>query len=168
MALLRSAILAVLIIISFTLNADAHTGRIIPLCCGSDYESRLIANLVSSYISEQMGRDVRVVNAATEDLCFVEMQMEKAPLSVLKNQNTAENDIYVKVGPVLISPFGDYVVVMGQKASEKLIFSLVPQYLARLSEAFGSLHLGEALQKVKSGEGARKVAIDVLREADLL
>ena len=159
MALLRPAILAVLLVIGITFNADAHTGRIIPLCSGEDHESRLIANLVSSYISEQMGRDVRVVNAADEGLCFVEMQTEKAPLAVLKNQNTVENDIYVKVGTVLKTPFGDYTVVMGQKASEKLIFSLVPQYLDRLSEAFGSLPLREALRRVESGEGVRKVAI---------
>ncbi len=168
MALLRSAILGVLLVIGITLNAEAHTGRIIPLCCGSDYESRLIANLVSSYIGEQMGRDVKVVNAADEGLCFVEMQTEKAPLAVLKNRNTAGNDIYVKVGPVLKTLLGDYIVVMGQKASEKLIFSLVPQYLERLSQTFGSLPLGEALRRVESGEGARKVAIEVLREADLL
>jgi hypothetical protein len=57
---------------------------------------------------------------------------------------------------------------MGEDAASNLQFSLVPRYLARLSEGLTRLDLEDGLTRVRSGEGPRKVALDLLREADLI
>lgn len=168
MAVLITFLRVVLLILATAMNSGAHTGRVIPLCCDEDQKTVFVANIVSAYFTEQMGRYVRVVQVQEKGQCLDEMEAERAPISVVAGRNAVDSVVYVTVGPALTSSIGSYSILMGRKAKDLLIFSLVPQYIDRLSGAFGSLPLQEALERVRSGQGPRKVALDILRNADLI
>ena len=68
----------------------------------------------------------------------------------------------LKAGKVTIT------LVMGADARKNLQYSLVPKYMEKLNQLIEPEAWLRALDRVKNGEGVRKVALDMLREADLI
>ncbi len=163
MIIMVTAILAV-----GTQGAVAHSGKVIPLCTRQSASGTLVAHLVSAFIGEQMGRDVKVIVVAGTRGCYAEMEEGNAPISVIASEGYEKSDSVKKIGLDLETPIGSYCILMGSKAVRQLAFSLVPMYLERLSKTVGSLPLAEALERVRAGRGPRRVALKVLREADLI
>lgn len=168
LSILRATTLFCVLTFILATRAGAHMGRVIPLCSAQGENAALVANIVSAYIGEQLGRNVRVVNAPDDESCLAEIEARKAPMTLVNSGTDIGKGIYVQVGPVMSTSVGSYRLVMGKEAANRLIYSLMPDYLAMLSESFGTLSLKEALRDVRSGKGPKKVAIDLLMKADLL
>lgn len=144
-------------------------GRTIPIGHSGKGAFSLAANVVASYFEEQMGRDTTLVEKQSAGQCIASLREREFPMAVLPEGAAEElpEDLVVlekRLGP----PDFEAVLVMGAEARKRLEFSLVPNYLDTLARRLAPSHWKRALERVGKGEGVRGVALDMLREADLL
>jgi hypothetical protein len=151
---------------------QAHPmGRSVPVAyTGSDIpQARLAAQVIASYFEEQMGRRVDLVEAAGITELFEQVLMRKAPMAVVPVLPAAEApEGVVYVHPGLDTGAGIFDLVIGADAMKELQFSLVPRYMELLSSGLDHDAWVKGIVMVNSGEGVRKVALEMLRAADLI
>ncbi len=175
MAVLSRTAAAACLLLLLPAAGRAHMGPSFPLAHGGGEEAALMAQVVASYISEQMGREVKLLQAGAggddgEALAAVERRV--APLAVVSEaawgERRAAFPSLTGSGPALPGPGGLFRLVAGREAAAQLSFSLLPDYAARLARATAGWDWAKALGRVRAGEGRRKVALDLLRAADLI
>jgi hypothetical protein len=156
--------------------ALAHMGPSFPLAHGAGEESALMAQVVASYLAEQMGRDVVLAERATSAGALAAVKGREAPVAVVTQQEWALQGegggegagALVATGPAIPGPGGGFRLVAGREAAAQLSFSLLPAYADRLARATAGWDWARALTRVRDGEGRRRVALDLLRAADLI
>jgi len=168
--LTRSPFLALLAALLLPGGAMAHMGPELPFLHPAGEEAALAASVVSSYLSEQMARDVvpREKSAGSDALAGV--TGHEGPLALVRaaDWEKGRSGELTSLGPPLAGPGGAFQLVAGREAAAQLSFSLLPQYASRLAEKMAGWDWAKALARVRAGEGRRKVALDLLRSADLL
>lgn len=144
-------------------------GRSVPIGHSGSEALRLTANVVASYFEEQMGRETTLVEEPSPVLCIESLRDREFPMAVVPEDATQGlPDDLVVLGKRLGPPGLEAVLVMGADAVKRLEFSLVTDYLESLARGLAPSHWKRALERVQAGEGARGVALDMLREADLI
>lgn len=152
--------------------APAHghyMGRSVPIGYTGEGSVHLAAQVIASYFEEQMGRETELFIKSSVEECFQTIIGRKAPMAVV----SLGTDYGVPGGIVVITPglnAGKVTVtlVMGAGARQDLQYSLVPKYMENLNRLIDQGAWLKALDRVENGEGIKKVALDMLREADLL
>ncbi len=171
MALLGRLLLAAFLLVAAPSWAH-QMGRSIPLLYGGGEGALLAAHVVAAYFTEQMGYEVRPRELGAHESARELLKSQEAPwimeLLPLKGSRVWDGIAMVPMD----SPFpleGRIAVLsMTAEASRDLKFSLVPRYLEKLRSGLAPGDWEEGLARVRSGEGARKVALDMLRKRDLL
>lgn len=149
--------------------AHAHMGRTIQLFHPDGVEESLAANIVAAYMGEQMGREIVAKGRGRAASCLEGILEKESPMALLpENVWTGSRAGLTRVGPTVRMGEARYVLIMGQEAAGQLQFSLVPRYLATLTEVLKGMDLERWIGSVRRGSGARKVALDLLREGDIL
>jgi len=159
--------LAVLLV---AIPAHGHYGgRIVPIGYTGEGSVHLAAQVIASYFEEQMGREMELSVESTVEECFQTINRKKAPMAVvpLGNDDVVPGGI-VGITPALKAGKVAITLVMGADARKNLQYSLVPKYMENLNQLIEPEAWLRALDRVKNGEGVRKVALDMLREADLI
>jgi len=167
-AFLRIGLL-LLLMFSGASTVAAHMGRTIAFLAPEGHLPELAGYVVASYIGEQMGRDMDVSTRETSARCLDSILHREAPMALIPETDWNDgNTALVRAGD--FRPVGGvvFVLVMGEEAAGNLQFSLVDRYLAKLSEGLNRQELEDGSERVRDGEGPRKVALDLLREADLI
>lgn len=168
MAFLRVPLIF-LVLLSGVSPASGHMGKGIDFLSPEGHGAELAAHVVAAYMGEQMGRDIKVKVRKNPEECLESLFVREAPIALVHEQDwEAGYRGLVKSGEFLPGNGPRFVLVMGEEAAANLQFSLVQKYLARLSEGIGQSDMEEGIRRVRGGEGPRKVALDLLREADLL
>lgn len=168
MVVLRVAV-ALLMMVSCATTAFAHMGRSIAFLCPEGPLPELAAHVVAAYMGEQMGRDIEVSTRENPTGCLDSILDRQAPMALIPEVGWSnKHKGLVRTGDFLPADGMVFILVMGEDAASNLQFSLVPRYLDRLSEGLTRLDLENGSTRVKKGEGPRKVALDLLREVDLL
>ena len=168
MAVLRTGLL-LLLLLSGASSAVAHMGRSIAFLCPEGRLPELTAHIVAAYMGEQMGRDMDVSTRENPARCLSSILDREAPMALIPESDwNSGSEGLVEVGYFRPDGGAAFVLVMGEEAAANLQFSLVPRYLAKLSEGVNRRDLEDGSIKVGGGEGPRKVALDLLREADLI
>ncbi len=158
-----------LLLVSCAATALAHMGRSVAFLCPEGPVPELAAHIVAAYMGEQMGRDLKVSTRENPARCLGSILDRQAPMALIPEAGWSDKyKGLVRVGDFLTADGTVFVLVMGEDAASNLQFSLVPRYLVRLSEGLARWDLEDASKRVRNGEAPRKVALDVLREADLL
>ena len=146
-------------------------GKAVPILhsSGDTIQGRLAAQVVASYFEEQMGRETVLSGKSSAQECLGLILDKKAPMAVVPE---IEQD-WIPVGVVVVLPGlntggGIFTLVMGSDARQDLQFSLVPRYMELLSSRLSRDAWAKGIVRINSGEGVRKVALDMLREADLI
>ena len=175
MALLRIslaiAVITSVVLITVPVSSFAHSmGRSIPIAVDSELPTAALAgNIVAAYFEEQMGREmVLLEKTAVQEILqqIIEHQAPMAVVPVLPREQIPESVVIVLPG--LDTGEGIFTLAMGIDARKELQFSLVPQYMEKLSEKLTHDTWKKGIDRVKAGEGIRKVALDMLREGDLI
>lgn len=168
-ATLSGLFLGLGLLLSWSSPASAHLGPSVTLLCPEGALNEIAANIVAEYMGEQMARNVKVVKHIDTARCLNGIRDHEAPIALVPgDQWPGDDEIVVHVGGPLRIAGTDFVLVMGRKAARRLRYSLVPRYMARLAEVLTGTDISPGLEKVRKGEGARKVALDLLRKVDLL
>jgi len=116
-----------------------------------------------------MGRETELVPLTSAALCLEAVRKREFPMAVVPGT--------VRVGlpeglqildGFLGAPGRTFVLVMGSDARKKLEFSLVQRYMDTLTKKLGPEDWERAEDRVRKGEGVRGVALDILKEKDLL
>jgi hypothetical protein len=169
MALLRLfLILGILAVVPVSAHAH-HMGRTIPIVHSGGQAAALAGHIVAAYFEEQMGRDTALSEKAGVQATLEQITGRQAPMAVVPviSREQTPGDIVI-VLPGLDTGEGVFNLAMGSEAKKDLQFSLVPQYMEKLSKELSPEAWKKGLERVKAGEGVRKVALDMLREGDLL
>ena len=168
MAVLRVGMLVLLLLTSAS-TVFAHMGRSIVFLSPEGHPFEFAAHVVAAYIGEQMGRDMDVSTREDSVECLDSILGREAPMALIPEADwTSGSGVLVRVGDFRPAGGTIFVLVMGEEAAANLQFSLVSRYLTKLSEGMSQRYLEDGLTRVRSGEGPRKVALDLLREADLI
>ena len=170
MAFRGPALLALFLLMA--VPAHGHKmGRPVPIgYSGGDLpQAHLAAQVVASYFAEQMGRETVLVEMGDVEELFEQIVTRKTPMAVVPfvpADEVPEGVVYVFRG--FDTGVGIFDLVMGREAREDLQFSLVPRYMELLSSRLTYDAWEKGIIRVSGGEGVRKVALEMLREADLL
>jgi hypothetical protein len=149
--------------------AHGHMGRSLPIGYTGEGSVHLAAQVIASYFEEQMGRETKLVEAGSLAKCLQSVRDREFPMAVVNYAEARElPDGVIKLEVTLGAPGRSVVFVIGSDARKKLEFSLVPGYLNRLSRSLAPTDWEKALTRVEAGEGVRGVALEMLRERDLL
>jgi hypothetical protein len=144
-------------------------GEAVPIAYIEGPEAQFAAYVIAAYFGEQMGRETRLVPGATVTVCLDMLRSGRSPMAVLdmlpENHDLAGLTV---VDPVLPVGGKTGMLVMGEEASKQLQFSLVPMYMEKLENRLSFRDWETGLARVRFGEGARKVALEMLREKDLI
>jgi len=146
-----------------------YMGRSVPIGYTGERSVHLVAQVVASYFEEQMGRETKLVKAGSLAQCLQSVRDREFPMAVVPN--AAERELpegVVELDGLSGVPGRGVVFIIGSDARAKLEFSLVPGYLSKLSRSLMPADWEKALERVEAGEGVRGVALDMLRERDLL
>jgi hypothetical protein len=144
-------------------------GKVVPIRYAGEMSVHLAAQVVASYFEEQMGRETELSAHNSVKECFKIILGKEAPLAVVSL--AADDDIpdgIVAITPGLKAGKVNITLVMGAGARKNLQYSLVPKYMENLNSFIEQGAWQKALDRVKGGEGVRKVALDMLRSADLI
>lgn len=148
-----------------------HMGRAFPICYADSGlpQAEFTAQVVVSYFEEQMGREMELSAESSIEKCLSSIVDKKVPMAVIPvfPVNRIPQGVIV-VTPVIDTGKETFFLVMGRTAKTDLQFSLVPRYLELLSSKLTNDMWEKGLVRVSSGEGVRKVALEMLREADLI
>lgn len=169
MAILRF-VLIVGVLAMAPVSAQAHhMGRTIPIVHSGGQAAALAGHIIAAYFEEQMGRDTALLEKAGVQATLEQITDRQAPMAVVPvvPREQIPGDIVI-VLPGLDTGEGVFTLAMGSEAKKDLQFSLVPRYMEKLSERLSLEAWKIGLERVKTGEGVRKVALDMLREGDLL
>lgn len=162
-------LLSLCLLLGWSFPASAHMGRTITFLCPTGTLNEVAANMTAAYMGEQMARNVKVVAHDGTIRCLDGIRDHEAPMALVPEDRwTGDDEALVRVGDSLQVAGTVFVLVMGREAAGQLQFSLVPQYLLRLENVLSGIDISNGLEKAGNGEGARKIALDLLREADLL
>lgn len=146
-----------------------HMGRPVPVGYTGTGNAHLAAQVIASYFEEQMGLETELSGRSSVQECLEMILDKKTPMAVVPEiQQDRIPDGVVLVLPALNTGSRVYTLVMGREARENLQFSLVQRYMELLSSRLSYDEWKKGIIRVNSGEGVRKVALDMLREADLL
>jgi hypothetical protein len=146
-----------------------HMGRTIPIVHSGGQAAALAGHIVAAYFEEQMGRDTALSEKAGVQATLEQITGRQSPMAVVPvvPREQTPGDIVI-ILPGLDTGQGVLTLVMGREAKKDLQFSLVPRYMEKLSEKLSVEAWAKGLERVKTGEGVRKVALDMLRESDLI
>lgn len=146
-------------------------GRAVPIMhsSGETIQGHLAAQVVASYFEEQMGREMELLGKSSVEECLGLILDKKAPMALVPEMPMDR----IPAGVVVVLPGlntgdGIFTLVMGSDAGQDLQFSLVPRYMERLSSGLSYDAWTKGIVRINGGEGVRKVALDMLREANLL
>lgn len=146
-----------------------HMGRSVPIGYAGEGSIHLVAQVIASYFEEQMGRETKLIKAGSAAEGLQLLRNREFPMVVLPT--AAADDLpegILRLDGIFGKPGRTVVLVIGADAKEKLEFSLVQRYLDKLSKSFTPADWEKATELVEKGEGIRGVALDMLREADLI
>ena len=146
-----------------------YMGRTVPIGYAGNGPVHLVAQVIACYFEEQMGRETRLVEADSPAQCIQSVSDREFPMAVVPD--AVKGDLpegVLKLEGMVGVPDLKVIFIIGSDAREKLEFSLVQRYLDSLSKGFELADWEKALARVEAGEGIRGVALDMLREADLL
>ena len=144
-------------------------GRSVPIGYTGGGSVHLAAQVIASYFEEQMGRETRLVETASLARCLQSVREREFPMAVVPSSAAGElPEGVIELEGVTGAPGRRAVFVMGSDARKKLEFSLVQEYLNRLSKSLAPADWARALERVEAGEGVRGVALEMLREKDLI
>lgn len=167
MAVLRC--LLTLLLLSAGTPVQAHMGRTIYLLYPEGADESLAANIVAAYMGEQMGREILAEGRKGTASCLDGVIARESPMALVPADGWESGPSgLVKMDPAIRVGTSRYVLIMGQEAAGQLQFSLVRQYLSVLSAGLDGKDLDRSIDLVRRGSGARKVALDLLREGDML
>jgi hypothetical protein len=121
--------------------------------------------VVAAYFGEQMGRNTLLVATDGCDGSVSALEAKEAPMAVVNCNWSEPPDGMAFKGPALA--LAGIKLVMAGHAVGDLNFSLVGKYMEKLATISGG-EWEAAMARVEKGEGVRKVALDLLRERDLL
>jgi hypothetical protein len=146
-----------------------YMGKVVPIGHTGERSVHLAAQVIASYFEEQMGRDTKLVETGSPSQCIQSVSDREFPMAVVSDAAMGVlPDGVLKLEGMLGASGQRVIFIIGSDAREKLEFSLVHQYLNSLSKGFEPIDWEKALARVEAGEGIRGVALDMLREADLL
>ena len=168
MALLRSLLLAAVWLIAVPAHGH-YMGRSVPIGYTGNGSVHLAAQVIASYFEEQMGRETKLVETGSSAECIQSVREREFPMAVVPE--AAAWDLpegVAKLEGIFGVPGQTVVFVIGSDARKKLEFSLIPIYLDKLSTMLAPADWEKALARVEAGEGIRGVALDMLRERDLI
>jgi len=153
-----------------TVQANAHSmGRVIPVAYSGKEDVELAARVITEYFSEQMGRDMKLQRQNSGRECLDIIRNREAPMAVIYPEVTEMSGEGVKIVTFALDVAGNKVIlVMGIDAANKLEFSLIPRYMEKLSGRLKNADWSRGLDRVRGKGQFRKVALDMLREAELL
>jgi len=167
----RGSILLVFFML-LPVSVQGHNmGKPVPIgYTGSDLpQAHLAAQVVACYFGEQLGREVELVRSDSLARCVEWVRNREFPMAVVPAGAAEDLPEGVRMlGGVLGAPGRSFVLVMGSDARQKLEFSLVQRYMDTLSGRLGPADWEKADERVQAGEGVRGVALDMLREKDLI
>ena len=146
-----------------------YMGKAVPIGFTGEKSVHLAAQVIASFFEEQMGRETKLVVTGSSSQCIQSVRDREFPMAVVPE--AAEGVLpegVLKLEGTLGAPGLRVIFIIGSDAREKLEFSLVQRYLDSLSEGFKPADWEKALARVQAGEGIKSVALDMLREADLI
>ncbi|MDF1535370.1 MAG: hypothetical protein P1S46_02575 [bacterium] len=168
MALLRFFLTAVFLAVTAVPAPGHHMGKSVPIAHSGGPVADLAGNVVAAYFEEQLGRDTELFTRSSVEECFRDITEKEAPMALVPVvPRDRIPDGIVIVLPGIDTGQGVFTLAMGSDARGELQFSLVPRYMEKLGSGLSSEAWEKGLARVKAGEGARKVALDMLREGDL-
>ncbi len=168
MAILRSLLLALVWLIAVPAHGH-YGGRYVPIGYTGEGSVHLAAQVIASYFEEQMGRETKLVETGSPAECIQSVRDRDFPMAVVPDAAAVDlPEGVVKLEGTLGASGRKIVFVMGSDARKKLEFSLVQGYLDRLSKRLVPADWENALARVEAGEGIRGVALEMLRERDLI
>lgn len=170
MALLRGFLVIVVCIAAAPVHGH-HMGRTVPIGFSDSGfpHVHLAAQVIASYFEEQMGRNMELSAEISMEKCLDSILAKEMPMAVVPLLPAEKMpDGVVVVIPGIDAGKGIITLVMGTEAKQNLQFSLVPKYMEKLADKLSTADWEKGLARVDSGEGVRKVALDMLRESDLL
>ena len=168
LALLKPFLLAVVCLVAVPAHGH-YMGRTVPIGYAGNGPVHLVAQVIASYFEEQMGRETELSVESSVEECIQTIIKKEAPMAVVSlGVNDGVPDGIVRVTPGLNAVDVTITLIMGADARRDLQYSLVPKYMENLNRLIEQEAWIKALNRVKNGEGVRKVALDMLREADLL
>lgn len=144
-------------------------GEAVPIAFAGEGDERFAAIVIAEYFGQQMGREVSLVPGGSNEECLDMLRSGVAPMAVLDGR--PDGSILkgaVVIDPVLVVDGQVRVLVMGEAAVRQLQLSLVPMYMEKLKSVLTDADWENGLARVRSGEGIRKAAIDMLRGKDLI
>ncbi|UCG38132.1 MAG: hypothetical protein JSV00_07995, partial [bacterium] len=125
--------------------------------------------VVAAYFGEQMGREFTILEKETQAECLGAVISLQAPMALSQFQFPGSPPEGVRrVGDGLEAGGRVLVLVLGDQAADRLDFSLVPLYMEKLAAGLAPGDWEEGLAMLRSGAGARKTALKMLRKRDLL
>jgi len=144
-------------------------GRVIPLLHEDGDRSTLASHVFAAYVGEQMGAEIRPRLVNKGESVSELLKAREAPwvLKILGFKTRPLWDL-VEVEPHFVVVDKDAVLFMTVESRKDLKFSLLPRYIEKILTGFDHKDWEAGLNRVKAGEGVRKVALDMLREADLI
>ncbi len=146
-----------------------YMGKVVPIGHTGERSVHLAAQVIASYFEEQMGRETRLVETGSSSQCIQSVSDREFPMAVVADAAKGVlPEGVLKLEGMFGAPGLRVIFIIGSDAREKLEFSLVQRYLDSLSKGLESADWEKALARVEAGEGIRGVALDMLREADLL
>lgn len=168
MAFLRTFLAAAVVLAACSVQAH-HMGRVIPVGYSGQGAIPLAAHVIASYFEEQMGREMELSAENSIEKCIGSIIEKRAPMAVVPLQKAEDlPEAVVVVLPEINAGQGIITLIMGREAKKDLQFSLVPKYMEKLAEKLSPADWERGMARIDSGEGIRKVALDMLREGDLL
>jgi len=169
LAFLRFLIPAAILLMSAWPAQGHHMGRSVPIGYTGEGSVHLAAQVVVSYFEEQMGRETKLVITSSSTECLQSIIEKEFPMAVVPAAAAGDlPDGVVRLNGILGPPGREAVLVIGSDARKKLEFSLVQRYLDILSKRLEPGDWEKAAARVEAGEGVRGVALEMLREADLI
>jgi hypothetical protein len=165
---LRYVLLSAAILIAAPAQGH-YMGKVVPIGYAGNRPVHLAAQVIASYFEEQMGRDTKLVETGSRTRCIESVRDREFPMAVVPD--TAEGVLpegVLKLEGMFGAPGLRVIFIIGSDAREKLEFSLVQRYLDSLSKGLEPADWEKALARVEAGEGVRGVALEMLREADLI
>jgi hypothetical protein len=144
-------------------------GRSVPIGFTGERSVHLAAQVIASYFEEMMGRETELVETVSPARCLQSVRDREFPMAVVPSAAARElPEGVIELEGMVGAPGRRVVFLMGSDARKKLEFSLVPEHLNRLSRGLAPADWEKALKRVEAGEGVRGVALEMLREADLI
>jgi len=168
LALLRLFLLALVCLMA--VPAQGHRmGRPVPIGYAGEGMASLAAQVIAVYFEEQMGREMKLVSSVSPAGCIrliLDREIPMAVVPVLAAGDPPEGIVRLK--GAFGAPERSFILVMGSEAREKLEFSLVQRYVDSLTKGIDPDLWKNSEARVEAGEGVRGVAMEMLREKDLI